>query len=620
MSGKVSQTGNKPDVRYSEPQMQAITHVRGSMMVIAGPGSGKTTVITERIKYLIESAGVSPADILVITFTRAAAGEMENRFRALTDGKGYPVRFGTFHSIFFWIIKTAYNLNNSSVISEDEKRSILDRIMNHMSVRYDNKDDIISSVLAQISLVKCDMIDIDNYYSRDMSDEVFRTLYSELDRELKRLGKIDFDDMMVMCYELLTKRRDILEQCRHIFRFILVDEFQDSNKLQYEILKLLAKPDENVFVVGDDDQSVYGFRGARPEIMQQFIKDFRGCKQVVLGENYRCDRRITELSAKLIQNNKNRFTKLLSAKNQNDGVVRIIRTKDNNDENNKLIEELRKNHASGIPYEQQAVLYRTNIQPRRLVYKLDSYNIPYTLSDSMPNIFEHFAVRNMLDYMHVATGDMSRTRFLRIMNRPGRYISRDMLLEDPVDYDALRWRLRQKSYAVDNLDKMIADLKLIRKMRPYPALNFIRKFVGYDAYLKEYAEYRQTDEGEFYDILDEFASMIVDMTSFGELFEYVEDYTEVLNRQELKKRDRSGVNLMTMHSAKGLEFDSVYILDAVEGITPYKKARTPSELEEERRMFYVAMTRARHSLVIYTPDVVAGKVMDQSRYVSDIMG
>lgn len=604
---------------YSEQQRQAIRHVKGSMLVIAGPGSGKTTVITERIKYLIESAGVSPADILVITFTRAAAREMESRFHELIRGREYHVRFGTFHSVFFWIIKTAYNLNSSDVISDEEKKNVLERILKQMSVQYDNKDDIISSALAQISYVKCDMIDIANYYSKDMPEETFRILYRKLDAELRRMGKIDFDDMMVMCYDLLTKREDILERCRQIFRYVMVDEFQDSNRIQYEILKLLVQPTGNVFVVGDDDQSVYGFRGARPEIMQQFAKDFPNCEKVTLGDNYRCDIKITEAAAGLISKNKNRFQKNLKSQSRANGEVCVLAVKDGNEENQALINEIKKNCAKGIPLENQAVLYRTNLQPRRLVYKLDSYNIPYSISDSMPNIFEHFVVRNMLDYMHVAVGDMSRARFLRIVNKPGRYINRDVLLEDPVDYDALRWRLRDKDYAVDRLDKMMADLKVIKKLRPYPALNFIRNFVGYDDYLKEYAEYRQMEAGEFFDILDEFAAMIIDMTSFGELFEFVDDYAEVLKRQKTHIGTRNGLQLMTMHSAKGLEFDCVYIIDAVEGVTPHKKAKSASELEEERRMFYVAMTRARHKLVIFTPGMVAGKVKEKSRYVADIV-
>lgn len=602
---------------FSEAQRKAISHIDGPCMVVAGPGSGKTTVITKRIQYLVESVGINPSDILIITFTRAAAFEMEKRFKQLTVGNEYPVRFGTFHSVFYWIIKTAYKLNNSCVITEEDKRKIIEKLMNNMKLSYDNRDEIIASIISQISFVKCDMLDIDNYYSKDMPEEEFRHLYKKFDDEMKRAGKIDYDDMMVMCYELLANRTDILEKCRNMFKYIMVDEFQDSNRIQYEIFKMLAGPSENVFIVGDDDQSVYGFRGARPEIMQRFTEDFKHTKIVYLGENYRCDRLITKASDGVIQSNKKRFKKELYSSSTQNGRVNIQVVKDLTEENNALIKAIKDNYAAGISYENQAVIYRTNVQPRRLVYKLNQFNIPYTISDSLPNIFEHFAVKNVLDYMKVAMGDLSRSIFLRIMNKPSRYISRDMLMEDPVDYDKLRWRLRDKDYAVDNIDKFMADIKLIKKMRPYPALNFIRKGIGYDDYIKDYSEYRQLDAGEFYDILDEFASMITDMTSYGELFEFIEDYSALLMKQQEKNRIKKGVNLVTMHSSKGLEYDTVYIIDAVEGITPYKKAKSPAELEEERRMFYVAMTRARHELNIYIPQFISGKPKNISRFALD---
>ncbi len=605
-------------MKLSEEQKSATEHTEGACLVVAGPGSGKTTVVTKRIKHLIESAGVSPADILVITFTRAAALEMETRFKEITKGKDYHVRFGTFHSIFFWIIKTAYNLQNSSIISEEEKRKFVSDLMDKMSLSYDNKEDIVSDVLAQMSLVKCDMLDIEDYYSTDMPAESFRQLYKGFENEKRRKGLIDFDDMLSMCYELLSTRKDILDKCRSIFKYIMIDEFQDSNKIQYETIKLLAMPLGNIFVVGDDDQSVYGFRGARPEIMQRFMSDFKDAVKIELGTNYRCDKSITFLSSRVIAGNNNRFKKKLSATSSEDGIVRLVSAKNVSEQNDSLIRQIKENLAEGIPYEKQAVLYRTNIQPRRLAYRLDSFNIPYTISDSLPNIFEHFIVANILDYMKIAMGDNSRATFLRIMNKPSRYISRDVLLEEVFDYDKIRWRLRNKDYAVDNLDKFMADMKLIKKMRPYPALNFIRNGVGFDDYVKKYAEFRQLDAGELLDVLDEFSSMIKDIESYEELFEFIDDYTKVMKKQQEKKKTNKGVNLMTMHSAKGLEFDCVYIIDAVEGICPYKKAKTSNELEEERRMFYVAMTRARHRLYIYTPKLINEKARETSRYVREI--
>ncbi len=603
---------------FSSEQLQAITTLGAPMLVIAGPGSGKTTIITHRIKYLIESAGVSPADILVITFTRAAASEMESRFKKLTEGRNYAVRFGTFHSIFFWIIKIAYNLDNLCIIQDDEKRKIIEKILDSMKLSYDNKEDVASSILSQVSYVKCDMIDVDNYYSRDLPEDVFREIYRRLDKEMKRIKKIDFDDIMVICYDLLKKRTDILEKLRGIFKYILVDEFQDSNKIQYEIMKLIANPSNNVYVVGDDDQSVYGFRGARPEIMKQFKQDFHGTKEVYLGINYRSDKKIIEAAGAVIDKNKIRFKKNFKANSKEEGIVSLIQVKDVTDEHRLLIDNIREHTKNGIPYENQVVLYRTNMQPRKLVYKLDKLGIPYSISDAMPNIFNHFVIKNILDYMHIACGDNSRATFLRIMNKPSRYMPRDILLEEEIDYDKLRWRLRDKDYIVERLDKLAADIKLMKKLKPFAALNFIRNFVGYDAYLKEYADYRGQDVQEFYDVLEEFALMISDMSSFEELFSFIEDYSSLLDKQKISKKDKKGINLMTMHGAKGLEFDTVYIIDAVEQITPYKKSKTNSELEEERRMFYVAMTRAKHELYIYSPKQMGPRAAEKSRYVKDI--
>ncbi len=605
-------------MRFSKEQSVAIMHTDGPMMVIAGPGSGKTTVITRRIKYLIESAGVSPADILVITFTKAAAAEMEQRFKAITSGEKYQVRFGTFHSVFFWIIKRAYNLGNSSVISEIEKRKLLDNIIISMSLDYDNREDIISSILSQISLLKCNMVDVENYYSTDMPENQFREIFRRFEKEMKRIGKIDFDDMMVMCYELLLKRADILEQLRNIFKYILVDEFQDSNRLQYEILKLLGKPAENVFIVGDDDQSVYGFRGAKPEIMQSFTKDFKDVKIAYLSDNYRCGRNISQASINVITENTNRFKKRLASTSQTDGLVKILYPLDARDESLLIIKSIKEHYEKGIPYDKQAVLYRTNNEPRMLVYKLNEFNIPFTISDNMPNIFENFVIKNVLDYINMALGDRSRNTFLRVMNKPSRYISREILWEEQIDYNKLISRLSGKEYVIENLCKLQADLKLIARMKPYAALNFIRKAVGYDSYIKDYCDYRQLDSIEFYDLLDTFAGLIQDMNSFGEMFEYIQNYGEIISRQQYEAMDKTGVRLMTMHSSKGLEFDVVYIIEAVDGIIPYKKAKTKAEKEEERRMFYVAMTRAREELYIYCPRTVLGKDKRASIFIKNI--
>lgn len=604
---------------FSKEQSSAIMHVKGPMMVIAGPGSGKTTVITQRIKYMIESAGVPPADILVITFTRAAASEMEKRFRQITQGSDYHVRFGTFHSIFFWIIRTAYGLDNSCVISGSDKIKLIESIMQRLDIdidEYGHREDMIRSITAQIGIVKCDMLDIDSYYSKDMPAEEFRSIYRQLEKCMKDIGKIDFDDMMVMCHQLLINRNDILKKCREIFKYILVDEFQDSNRIQYEILKLLGAPDNNVFVVGDDDQSVYGFRGARPEIMKRFQEDFEDTLTVQLDINYRSDRAITKASSIVIGANKKRFEKKLSSNSEAEGKVTLYFPKDAAEQNDSILSKLKENYERGIAYEKQAVLYRTNVEPRRLAYRLEQYNIPFTISDELPNLFEHFVIKNCIDYMRFALGDHDRRIFLRIMNKPVRYITRDSLREECIDLNKLKKQYTDKVYVMQNISKLQSDLELVSKMKPFAALNYIRRGIGYEDYLFKYAGEKNLDYEEMVDLLDEFAYMIKDIATFEDMFKMIDDYRENIKNMPQNRQDIKGVKLMTMHSAKGLEFDIVYIIDAVEGICPYKKAKNAAELEEERRMFYVAMTRARHELNIYAPKTIAGKSKKPSIYIS----
>ena len=281
---------------FNQAQRTALEHRDGPMMVLAGPGSGKTTVITHRIRRLLE-AGVDPSGILVITFTKAAATEMKERFLRLAreeDGKrkmtgttsleaaGTRVSFGTFHSVFYHILKWAYRFPAGNVISGEEKRRYFKAFLDESEMEVEDEAEFISSIINEISYVKGERLDLKYYYSQNCPEEWFKKLYDGYDEMLKRTGKIDFDDMLVMCHELFTERKDILAAWQKKFRYILVDEFQDINLLQYQVVRMLALPENNLFIVGDDDQSIYRFRGAKPEIMLGFEKDFPGTKRVLL--------------------------------------------------------------------------------------------------------------------------------------------------------------------------------------------------------------------------------------------------------------------------------------------------------------------------------------------------
>lgn len=601
---------------FNEGQHKAITHVNGPCLCIAGPGSGKTTAIVHRIRYLIEEAGVPSASILVITFTRASAKEMENRFRKLISPHNSSCCFGTFHSVFFQILKTAYGYRAEHVLAEEQKFLILKELVRKTGLEYEDEDEVVSSLAKEISLMKGDMIPLEHFYSPSIGDDVFRSIYKQYEQSIVSAGKIDFDDMMVYCYELLKERPDILEHLRKRYRYILVDEFQDINKIQYEITKMIAAPQNNLFIVGDDDQSIYGFRGARPEIMLHFKDDFPNAVTTVLNVNYRCNRNITEGALRVISHNQMRFHKKLMSANDYEEPILIHHMKDCVEENTHLLREIQNYQKQGIAYEEMAVIMRTNIQARGILHKLMEYNIPFQIRDKMSCIYDHFTVRDILDYIRAAMGIRERAIFLRIMNKPKRYLSRELLTDATVDFDDLREKLKDKDWGIQNVDQFEYDLKVLAGLKPFAAVHFIRKAIGYDDYIREYAVYRHLDAEELLGTLDELQELAKQYKTYVEWFDGIAQYREQFDNKMQQSKARKGVTVTTMHSAKGLEYDVVFILEANEGMTPYKKA---DEIEEERRMFYVAMTRARHHLHIYEVKQYYNKNLEPSRFLEELV-
>ena len=591
------------------------------MLVLAGPGSGKTTVITYRVKYMLEQAGIKGNQILVITFTKAAANEMKTRFEKI-NGHLNGVTFGTFHSIFFMILRHAYGYNGSNIILESEKYQIINGIIDKHNMEYNGQDDFAKNVIAEIGLVKSEMKPVEQYHSVNMKADDFQIAYREYDEILRANNKIDFDDMLVFTYELLRDRPDIRKMWQQRFRYILIDEFQDINWIQYQTVKLLLGKEQNIFAVGDDDQSVYGFRGADTKLMLGFPDDFPGTKLVYLNTNYRCSSAIVESACRIIKNNKARYKKEIHSAFEKSKCerVHVIETDGMRQETDGIVQKIREMNQNGIPYSNIAVLYRTNSEPSGLALKLMQNNIPFRMKDNIPDLLSHFVVVNIFDYIKAALGNRERALFLRIINRPNRYISRDCLETDPVDMERMKEFYKDNNRLVQNLVMMETDLRRIAELKPYAAVNYIRKAVGYDEYLKEYASYRGIDPQEYMDIADEFQEMARDADSFIEWFNLLNEYRIKLKEQmKMPEHVKDAVVLATMHGAKGLEFDQVFIMNAVEGMTPHKKSVTDAELEEERRMFYVAVTRARYGLYIYVPKVVYGKTVQMSRFVTEMV-
>jgi DNA helicase-2/ATP-dependent DNA helicase PcrA len=494
-------------------------------------------------------------------------------------------------------------------------------IIHRMQLEFEDEKELIADLFSEISLVKGSRINPQNYYSISCSDEVFRSIYHEYEKRLRRANLIDFDDMLLMCYELLTQRKDILALWQNKFKYILVDEFQDINLVQYEIVKLLAAPQNNLFIVGDDDQSIYRFRGAKPEIMLEFPTDYPESKKLLLDMNYRSSSNILNASNCLVKNNENRFEKNVRAvKDAGEGLVfRHFPTL--SEENTAVTEEILSLYKKGIPLSQMAILVRTTLGAGSLVHKLMEYNIPFHMKDSLPNIFDHWITRDLLCYIQIAMGKSDRGLFLQIINRPKRYISRDCFDTPMVDLDSVKDYYEDKNWVLERIDQLEYDLALLSGMKPYAAVNYIRKGIGYEDYLKEYAEFRKIKSEELIDVLDEIQESAREFQSYEDWFASMEDYKEELKKQAIDNKElkKEGVMLATMHSAKGLEFEAVFIVDANEGITPHKKAVLAADLEEERRLFYVAMTRAKSLLYIFSARERYNKTVPWSRFIDEIM-
>lgn len=604
-------------------QTEAVAHNKGPCMVLAGPGSGKTLTIAKRIEYLIMKHKVRPEEILVITFTKYAAWEMKNRTRSICGPSSYAVTFGTFHGIYYGILKWAYRLNQSNLLSDEEKYRILREILPGIDwdqePEADEEKDYLQELAIEIGNVKNNCMDIEEYEPVKYTTEKFRKLYRTYEETKKKYRKIDFEDMLIQCRDLFMKRPDILKKWQEKFQYILVDEFQDANQAQYDVVRMLAAPQDNLFVVGDDDQSVYGFRGAKPGIMKEFMKDYPKARQILLDVNYRSSGYIVKGALRVIGNNKIRFEKKIEAFRKPDETVHVQEVKDPVQEAEYVLERIREYREKGVSYTEMAVLYRTNVDARAMSELMTEYQIPFVMKEHLNNIYEHFIALDMISYLRLSQGEYDRKYFLQIANRPNRYLTRESMKTGNVSYESLRRYYRDKDWMVDRIDQLEWDMKMICDKTPYAAIQYIRKRMGYDEFLKEYAAYRKISSEDLFAVLEEIWQNSKGYGTIKEWFEHIESYGKMLKEQNKKNGEKEGVNLMTMHAAKGLEFDTVFVIEANEGSCPYKKATADEEIEEERRLFYVAMTRAKRKLVISYVKEKNGKDLLPSRFVSELL-
>ncbi|MCD8015072.1 MAG: ATP-dependent helicase [Lachnospiraceae bacterium] len=627
-------------------------------MVLAGPGSGKTLTISQRTKTLIETYKINPREILVITFTKAAAQEMQSRFTAICPVGG--VTFGTFHAVFFGILKHAYHYTFANVMSEDAKQKLLrDLLTRHSGQETLNEGETLSELAAEISLVKNERISLEHYYSRSCSEESFRAIYREYEETHRRQGLLDFDDMLTCTWELLTQREDILHAWQQRWHYILVDEFQDINLLQYEILKLLAAPQNNLFIVGDDDQSIYRFRGAKPEIMLNFPKDYPDAETILLDQNFRSTKSVIQGAARVINKNGHRFEKDIRGVRE-DGIPIEIREFQNQDhESLYLIKQIREHMEAGGSLKDIAILVRTNQGAGPFVERLMEFNIPFVTREAMPSVYDHWIAKDIFAYLHLAYEGLDRAEFLQIMNRPNRYLKRDAVMgassgnrmqlrgnpstgsfsgekqtalsessknanqttrtgsSPTVSFPALHTYYRDKDWMLDRLTVFEADLKLLPALQPFAAVNYIRYGMKYEEFLRNYAAERRMKPEELLDILDELQQGAKSYRTVEEWRTHIEEYKAALedNRKAVKQEEQDAVTIATLHASKGLEFPEVYLTDVNEGILPHNRAALEADFEEERRLFYVGMTRAKDRLHLFYIKERYGKLIAPSGFL-----
>lgn len=608
-------------MHYNPSQGEAVRHGDGPMLVLAGPGSGKTHVIIGRVRNLIEQYGIRPDNILVITFSKAAAAQMRERFLK-SPGNTYPgVTFGTFHACFFHILQIAYNMNPSAIIREENARLLFRDILTEIEPELAEQPEIIATIREEIQKYKGsrkpgDSLEAEDYEPLSCKRELFYPVLHAYLAAMRTRNMVDFEDMLSMTYDLFRKRPDILNFWQERYRYILIDEFQDINSMQYEVIKLLAGKYRNLFAVGDDDQSIYGFRGSSPEIMLNFTHDYPEARMVTLNVNYRCGAEILKASTDLIRCNKTRFQKNLISDRGSTAPVSCTLYDDTATEYMAVVAMVQKLLANGEKPEDIAILFRTNLEMRGLIHQFEQAGIPYSCRVLPPLLYSNSYVLPVLSYLNLATGSTKRSDWLMVANRPSRYVERSAFPDNDVNLKKTYTILhnKNKDYVVERLQQLELDLHKLSDMNPYAAIHFIRHIIGYNRFLVD----TMSDTTDAMDILDEVMQEAAKFRTIPEFLTYAatEDNRRRQNREDTLTRP--GITLQTFHASKGLEYRHVIICNCNELITPHKKALLPEQIAEERRLFYVAMTRAILSLQLCYVKKNLTHEMQPSRFLGEI--
>ncbi|MBR3040834.1 MAG: ATP-dependent helicase [Lachnospiraceae bacterium] len=598
-------------MRVDSYQREAICHNTGPALVIAGPGSGKTTVITERISHLIKTYSVKPENILVLTFSKAAAAEMKARFLKLANQKSSKVTFGTFHAIFLNILKDYYREQIPAIITHKTSVSLMNKALRNLSMNTISGE-FIEELLSDLQRTKSKCNSMNSFESKHISKNEFMKVKTEYERLKAMAGFMDFDDILYKTKELMEKDQKELTKLQTRYSYILIDEFQDINPIQYDIMKKIIGDRNHLFAVGDEDQSIYGFRGANPTIIDELKKDYPYLKTYFLPVNYRCGKEIVIKSSKLIAHNTKRTKKeLVSFSESQNGHAFISVLSDYGEEYKKIC-----NTILSIPkneWSNTVILTRKNEISMKLVRLFRRNMIPYSVEKEAKNIYETEVAKDITAYFKLTKERIERDSFLRVMNKPQRFLRADIVPFDIFEFDEVFVKAdRDEREALRNLQKQI---EFISKLDPFSAIQYIKKGIGYEDYLRRMTSNHSMIKTGMPDFVDCLAEIHSDSKEFSSITQWLEE-TEDMNHVLQEKND--GVRIMTMHHSKGLEFKHVIIPDLNEGNIPLNQLHTKEETEEERRLLYVAMTRAIDTLHLYSVEIKEAERIVPSRFLKEL--
>ena len=608
--------------RLNPRQQEAVHAISGPVLVLAGAGSGKTSVITRKIAYLIQQCGISARHIVAVTFTNKAAREMKERVGSLLRGReGHGLTVSTFHNLGLNIIRREHALlgykSGFSIFDDSDVKNLLTEIMQKEYAGDDGVDEI-KNLIGQW---KNDLILPEQALeqARNPKEQTAAVVYIHYQRTLKAYNAVDFDDLILQPVKLFQNHPEVLDKWRNRVRYMLVDEYQDTNASQYLLVKLLVKERAQFTVVGDDDQSIYAWRGARPENLMQLKDDFPSLKVIMLEQNYRSTGRILKCANTLIANNPHVFQKQLWSEMGFGDPIRVLRCRNEDAEAERIAVEILTSHLrTGRPYNNFAILYRGNYQAKLMELKLQVHKIPYRLSGGT-SFFSRQEVKDLMSYFRLLINPDDDNAYLRVINVPRREIG-SATLEKLSAYATTRKVSLYEASAELGLREQLAERYTERLSRfkhymdklrqrcfsddPIAALNEMLLDIDYENWIRQNSSSEKAAEYRMANVqfLLEALKNTLERDEEGELT--IEDaiaklvLRDMLERQEEEAEGAEGVQMMTLHASKGLEFPVVYIMGMEEEILPHRSSIEADTVEEERRLAYVGITRARENLTL----------------------